>query len=343
MELLRLPIAAMAEEISSLFPASAEAEGSEAWFSTLASQTLAPGEEAFVAALRGRGEFVAAIPLVQTPGRAIRALTSPYSTSFGPAAISSADACALGASLGQLVTRRLDLDSMDMETKQNQDFFKGLTRSGLVTTSYRHFANWYEDIACFDAFWAARPTRLRETVKRKEHKLRQAGADFLIHSDCRDIGYAIADYRDVYADSGKVAEPHPDFISKMIERLAARGDVRLGQVRLNGEVVAVQLWLVHDHHATIFKLAHRARSSSWSPGTVLTYWMFKHLAPPLGRIRIDFGRGDDSYKKDWLRFRTFRRGIIACNPTNLTGLRDIATMIFPTRAGQTWRREAGPF
>jgi CelD/BcsL family acetyltransferase involved in cellulose biosynthesis len=339
MDLIALPIAALGQELGPLFSSPAQASG--AWFSALASGTLSRGEEAFLAVLRGRTGPVSALPLVRTAGGALRALTAPYSTTFGPAALSGADAYALGEKLGRLVSRRLELDAMDTGLPVTEAFLDGLNRSGLATANYRHFANWYEDIESFESFWATRPARLKETVRRKGRRVGEMGGTFLVLSSPREIEDGIASYRDVYADSGKIAEPHPDFMGLMIDKLSARGDVRLGFLLINGEPVAVQLWLLCAHGATIFKLAHRQKFSACSPGTLLTHWMFSQLVPALKIKRVDFGRGDDRYKRDWLRFCTFRRGIIACNPTNLAGLRDIAIDIVPTLGRRMIRQVCG--
>jgi hypothetical protein len=336
MDLVALPMAAIWPEAGPLF--SAGAERSEGWFSALASQTLGPGEEACLAVVRGKTGFTSALPLVRMKGGCFRALTAPYSTSFGPAALSGADAYALGEKLGKLVSRRLDLDAIDMGHPLNQAFSEGLNRSGLVTASYRHFANWYEDIESFESFWATRPARVRETVRRKGRKLEAAGGSFSILSAPDEIKQGISRYGDIYADSGKAPEPHPQFMGLMIEKLATRGDVQLGLLSIDGKAVAAQLWLVRGRDATIFKLAHRPEFSRFSPGTLLTHWMFSQLVPALNLKRVDFGRGDDRYKRDWLRFCTFRRGIIACNPTSLAGLRDIAIDIFPTWGARMMRR-----
>lgn len=334
-----LPIAAIAREAGPLFSSGAETSG--AWFSALASTTLGPGEEAFLAAVKGHTGLVSALPLVRSPSGDFRALTAPYSTMFAPSALSAADAYALGLSLGGAVSRKLDLDALDTGLATTNAFLDGVARSGLVTTSYRHFANWYENIESFESFWATRPARLKETVRRKGRRI-PAGGVFQILSTPQDMERGMASYRAIYSDSGKVAEPHPDFMHSMITSLASCGNIRMGFLIIDGEAVAVQLWLVRDKAATIFKLAHRQKFSAFSPGTLLTHWMFSQLVPALKLKRVDFGRGDDDYKRDWLRLCTFRKGFIACNPTNLAGLRSIAIDILPTWAGRLipWRSAA---
>jgi CelD/BcsL family acetyltransferase involved in cellulose biosynthesis len=46
---------------------------------------------------------------------------------------------------------------------------------------------------------------------------------------------------------------------------------------------------------------------------------------------IDFGRGDDRYKRDWLGQCRCREGFIACNPGSIGGLYDAMRLVLPTR------------
>jgi CelD/BcsL family acetyltransferase involved in cellulose biosynthesis len=333
MKLLRLPITS--PECAELF--ASEAEGTMAWFRALANQTLEKGEEPFLATLAGSRGAVAAIALVCRPDGTIRGLTAPYTTRFGPAALSSCDAYALGLAMKQLIPARLDVDAVH-DTPVNRAFLDGMEESGLITASYRHFANWFEEIANFEDYWSRRPKRLRETVRRQSRRMAKAGAKIDILHTPADLEAGAALYGNIYSQSGKCSEPHAGFIDEMIRNLSLTGDVHLGLLWLGGQPVAAQIWLVRERQATIFKLAHRLAYSAFSPGTVLTHEMFSQLVPGLGLKRMDFGRGDDMYKRDWLQSRTFRRGMVACNPSSLRGLRGMVTSVFPTRAAAAARR-----
>jgi hypothetical protein len=216
---------------------------------------------------------------------------------------------------------------------------EGLSQSGLVMAGYRHFANWYEEIESLDSYWSRRPRRLHATVERKGRKL--AASRFRILSSPAELEEGALLYDEIYAASGKCAEPHPGFMTELMRRLAPLDQLRLGLLMAGDVPIAAQLWLVQRREATIFKLAHRLEYSSYSPGTILTHRMFSSLIPALGIERVDFGRGDDGYKRDWLRSRAFRKGVIACNPGSLSGLRTIATAIFPTWAGAALRQVRG--
>jgi hypothetical protein len=302
-----------------------------AWFRALAAQTLQTDEEPFLAAIADSDGPAAALALVRKRDGTLRGLTAPYTTSFGPAARAASEARLLGRMLGKLVPARLDLDALPA-TPVNSAFLEGLGASGLVTADYRHFANWYEDIDSIEAYWNRRPKKLRETVRRRSARLDAAGGIFHLLQAPEDLAAGIACYEEVYRGSGKCPEPHPGIIPALIRGLGELGQVRLGLLRLNGQTIAAQLWLVEGRNATIFKLAHRTDFSGYSPGTVLTYRMLSDLVPGLGLARVDFGRGNDFYKRDWLGSCVFRKGVIACNPASLRGLRNIATSVFPTWA-----------
>jgi hypothetical protein len=312
---------------AALFDRPASAEGSLGWFDSLAANTLDPGEEAVMAVAVQEGLPRAALPLIRK-GSAIRALTAPYTTVYEPALPEPDCAWSLGSGAARYVTGTLWLDAIDPATGGMEAFLKGLRASGLIGAQYRHFVNRYERVAGFDDYWSARPSRLRTTARRK---LAQAGkkAEFRCYRDGLDEAVAI--YEDIYRASWKSAEPHPRFIVDVVEALARSGFVRIGTMTLAGWPVAAQIWFVSGHRATIFKLAHRQESADHSPGTLLTRWMISKLIEEDGLEEIDFGRGDDTYKRDWLSNARPRIGVVAGRWTNSSGCRTIAREVLPTR------------
>lgn len=147
----------------------------------------------------------------------------------------------------------------------------------------------------FATYWAGRPGALRSTVKRK-------GARGLVDLELFDRfdADAWAAYESVYADSWKPDEGHPDFLRALAEREGAAGALRLGIARIDGRPVAAQLWTTDHGTANIHKLAHAEDSDKASPGTLLSYAMFEHALTRDRVARIDFGTGDDAYKRDWM-------------------------------------------
>ena len=70
--------------------------------------------------------------------------------------------------------------------------------------------------------------------------------------------------------------------------------------RAEGEPVAAQFWTVEGGTAFIHKLAHTEASKPLSPGTTLSAALFEHVIDRDGVTMVDFGTGDDGYKRDWM-------------------------------------------
>ncbi len=149
----------------------------------------------------------------------------------------------------------------------------------------------------FDQWWAERPGRLRSTVKRKGAK---GIVRCEIHHDFNEAHWDA--YEAVYAASWKTGEAYPQFLREWARRAAREGALRLGLARMDGHVVAAQFWTVDAGTAHIHKLAQirDAAVDTHSPGTLLTHAMFAHAFDKDRVARIDFGTGDDGYKRDWM-------------------------------------------
>ena len=80
-----------------------------------------------------------------------------------------------------------------------------------------------------------------------------------------------------------------------------------------------------DHaRALVLKLAHDEAFKAASPGTVLTAWMLRWLLDQEQVQEIDFGRGDDPYKREWASQRRQRIGLVLANPLAPAGVAVIA-------------------
>jgi hypothetical protein len=164
---------------------------------------------------------------------------------------------------------------------------------------------------CFADYWATRPGRLRNLVRRKGR--------------CDPFALSISetltpdlwrDYVDVHTRSWKAAEPLGGlaFLRDVAERAGQRGALRLGFARVGGEAVATQFWTVEDGVALIHKLAHDQAFDAQSPGTLLSHAMFANAIDRDRVALIDYGTGDNSYKADWMESRVPLYQIDAFNP-----------------------------
>jgi hypothetical protein len=308
-------------------------EGCWAWFEVLAATTLSEREEACVLALvDGQGRVLAAMPVVAVAGKVIRGLTSPFTTLFSLPLGRGEDTRLFGKLLATKVGASLRLDAMDAEQGTTGALREGLASGGLAVLRFRHFANWFERIQDFAGYWDSRDSKLKATVKRKAAPLVREGR----------LGFELIDmavrgqegreiYNAIYAKSWKPAEPFPRFIDTLLERLGPSGIARLAVARIDGIPAAAQIWLVQGERATIFKLAHDPAFDRQSPGTLLTHWVLRQLHEQSGVRDVDFGRGDDSYKRLWLSATRDRVGLLAANPRSLKGLATVIFDILPSK------------
>jgi hypothetical protein len=167
----------------------------------------------------------------------------------------------------------------------------------------------------FEDYWAARPSRLRNTAKR-----RAKAAALDIRCLDRFDEAAWTDYESVYQASWKPTEGSPPLMRDLAKAEGAAGTLRLGLAYREGVPVAAQLWTVEGGRATIHKLAYREDCKQHSPGTLLSAEMFRHVIDRDRPEIIDFGLGDDPYKRDWMDEAEPLFTLQAFDPLSVRGL-----------------------
>lgn len=159
----------------------------------------------------------------------------------------------------------------------------------------------------FAEYWANRPGPMRTTLKRKAGKV-------TVELHDRFDPAAWAEYEAIYAESWKPEEGDPALLRLFAEAEGGAGRMRLGIARANGHAVAAQFWTVENGTAYIHKLAHRESAKPLSPGTTLSAAMFERVID-VDRVElVDFGTGDDPYKRDWMELDRPRYRIDCLDP-----------------------------
>jgi CelD/BcsL family acetyltransferase involved in cellulose biosynthesis len=292
---------------------------SKPWFEAFLAAGLRPDAEPIFLVLNGPNGPRALLPCERTAhgDPSVSSLTSFYSCDFRPLIAAGDDAA---FDLGQAVAERLSdvavfgFDSLDSTWGGLTPFLNGLARPGRMLLRYAHFGRWWEDLQgrTFDQYLAARDGALREVVRRKTARLERDGATFAMigpASSPAGVEAGIADYETIYAASWKEAEPFPAFQPTLMRKLAEAGWLRLSLCHLNGRPIAAQLWVVVGGVATVLKLAHDREFDKQSPGTVLTAFAIRTVMEQDHIGRLDFGRGDDPYKRGWATRRTPHIGV----------------------------------
>jgi hypothetical protein len=321
-------------------PGEGEFFASRAWYDTLTRHALPEDAEPVLAL----AEDAALLPLLRRGGR-LSALVSPYTLDWRPLAAPDADAAALreaGRSRGRLPRGGppVPLDTIDPETPGLDPLLGGMAAARLVALRFRHTGNWHEILPPgmgWEAWLAARPSALRNTIARKLARSARETDFELVAAPGRALEAGIAAYEDVRARSWKPDEPFPAFDGALMRVAAGLGLLRLGVLRekAGGRPVAAQYWILDrgGRRATVPKLAHAEDSRAASPGTVLSALMVQRLLGE-GVSELDFGRGDDGYKRNWVAARRQRIGIVLVDPLHPAGLLVLARQT----AGALWRR-----
>ena len=155
----------------------------------------------------------------------------------------------------------------------------------------------------YESYIASRPGKLRTTLKRKSGKV---DARVLTHFDPD----AWAQYEAIYAQSWKPEEGSPAFLRRFAEAEGRAGRLRLGVAypadAPESPAIAAQMWTVEGGTAFIHKLAHRESAKPLSPGSVLSAALFRHVIDVDKVNLVDFGTGDDPYKRDWMEAQRLR-------------------------------------
>jgi CelD/BcsL family acetyltransferase involved in cellulose biosynthesis len=305
---------------------------SAAWYGAVVASAMPPDAAPRFVAYHQAGAAVLLVAM-QTlrHGRALTSLTTPYTCRYQPLCDPAADAAAVRAGFAAFARdcRRwpaVRLDALDAAAPWLPVLMEGAAAAGLAVRRFDHFGNWHEDVAGqgWADYLASRPGSLRETIRRRVGRAERSGARFELVMGGAALEPGIAAYQSVYARSWKPDEPFPQFNPTLMRALASRGLLRLGLYWQGVQPVAAQLWVLDGGTAMVLKLAHDEAANAASPGTVLTSWMLRCLLDQEQVTDIDFGRGDDPYKRLWARTRRQRIGIVLVNPRHPRGLAFLA-------------------
>lgn len=321
------------------------------WFEILAAACASPGLRPWLIAT-GDGGLV--VPLARRLGGAGRhavSWTNFYSGDFRPLAgsLPPAEQARLLAGILARLRPRLDslhLHSMAMAGDAPGQIHAALRSAGWWAKVYVQTGNWYEPCAGVgeDAFLGGRSSQLRAMIARGYRRFTaQPGARIEIATTGPALEKALGAYLDVQRRSWKPPEPFAEFLPLFVRMFGPLGVVRVGVATVHERPVAAQIWTVWQRRATIAKLVHDDAARHLSPGTMLTAWMIGRALEAGEVDEIDFGPGDQTYKRLWFRRRRPVLGLIAGNPRSVRGaaigLRCLAGAIFRrlTRSGDAAR------
>ena len=271
-------------------------------------------------------------PLVA--GKSLAGMSNYYASLFGPAGDPNGATEAVCQSLAQWIRAHpqgwplIDFHPLDTAAPFYRNMARALENQGYRVDSYSCFGNWFLPVEgkSYAEYLAARPSRLRNTIRRNLARAQKTGAlAVTIHqAPGPALEKAIADYTEVYRKSWKPAESHPEFITELCRQSARAGRLRLGVLTWNEVPLAVQIGLVYARKANIYKLAYVEGENPFSAGTLLSAEMMRHAIDRDRVAEIDYLTGDDAYKQDWMSTRRERRGLVAFDLRKAGGVYEYA-------------------
>lgn len=210
------------------------------------------------------------------------------------------------------IMRQLEKQSWDVmilndireHTGEYNNFTSALTGLQIPYIVYNEDENWYlpcENLT-FENFLKIKGKNVEKKwryEKRRLEKMDQFRFHMQTANDDKLWEYINAYYK-VYENSWKAKEPYPEFHRSLMITAAEKGWLRLGTIKLGDNPVASQIWLVFNNTASILKVAYHEKFKKYSPGSVLTLLMIEHVLEKDRVNEIDFLKGSDIYKQQWM-------------------------------------------
>ncbi len=286
------------------------------WFALLAETGLTP-----LIAIASDAENSAALALTQERGRIVP-LRNWYSFTWRQLAPDGDEGNRLLVEIArQLRSRghRVTLEPVPQEDGSAQRLSRAFADAGWLVTRSQCDTNHVLEVGnrSFDEYWSTRPGRLRTTLKRKGGKVTTSVID-------RFDPVAWGAYEEIYAASWKPEEDQPAMLRDFAKEEGAAGRLRLGLAMFDGKAVAAQFWTVENGTAYIHKLSYLESHKHLSAGTTLTAALFRHVIDNDRVKLIDYGTGDQAYKRDWMELARPRFQIDCLDPRQPRAWPDLA-------------------
>ncbi|MEN7342619.1 MAG: GNAT family N-acetyltransferase [Pseudomonadota bacterium] len=307
------------------------------WFRNLYDNVYALDASLRVYAVNDEGgHFLAALFCIVPNGRRqLRSLTNFYSLEYGLSGLEK------DAPVDDIVSElakcfrtegwaQIDFRLLFEGDRVQQALNLSLKECGFAPEWFFQFENWYRNAKAsetFDDYYAARPSRMKNTIKRKGNKLHREHTVRIeiIEESGPALNKAVDDYVTIYNRSWKEPEPYVDFMPAMIRLAAREGILMLGVLYVDDAPAAAQLWLCEpDGRSVIYKLAYDEAFKSQSVGSVLSKTLFEKAFVDGRAVEIDYGVGSEGYKKEWLEQQRNMVGVQAINTRSANGVMRLA-------------------
>lgn len=224
-----------------------------------------------------------------------------------------------------------ELEGIEVAEPSMKVLVAALKRQGFASSHDELESTWATALpATWDAFVAS----THRTIRRKIHKARRRADDpeVAFHTASEPVAIdAIWDefvrlhqsrFQEKVVGGGCFTDPTFErFLRQAVEPLAAQGKVRLLWCTYQGAPISIQMYLLGREVAYMYQSGFDPAFAHLEPGHLLYSFTVEHLIDH-GFTKLDFLRGDESYKADW----NGRPGALArvrcVSPRTVSRLRD---------------------
>lgn len=217
-------------------------------------------------------------------------------------------------------------DIVELDKLPEEQSVFNIVEHAIVTAGLQHRScfctgNWYLDKITYPStgYFEKQPYGFRKQIENKKKRLRKVGSWRVeIKSDIKPLDKDLYLYDQLRAKSWKSPEKDSEFNKEFTKLAADKGWLRLS-ILFSGDVpIAYQKWLVCHKKAYIWDLIYDFDYKKYSPGSILSSEICKHVIDNDRVVEIDYLTGDESYKKNWTPQRRERKSITMFNH-NLKG------------------------
>lgn len=297
------------------------------WFDLLQKHIIQNNEDViYYCVLNDNKDIEAVFPLIKTHIEGedrynLSSLANFYSMEYEPYFRKKERNCqkAIQAFVEYLATSEnhwetLSLFPIDPCKIQNIYLKEEFLKYFMITNSLCH-KNWiyHNNNEDFKKYATFSPSRIKDIERKERQLLKKHTIKFKIWSDETDLDKVIKDYFEVYNNSWKDEERYKDFIPDLIKLCAKENMLRLGIIYVDDRATAAQFNIFHDKITLIYKLSYHEDYKHLSTGAILSYKMMQHAFDQDHTQEVDYGSGDDGYKKEWMNYCREKMTITAYN------------------------------
>jgi len=288
---------------------------SREWFESLTPHITNQDQELLLACVINNDEVLAVLPLLTNTNREWSSFCHPYSSLFSLLLDDKHQTEILDCLCKGLKTLDFEyltlapIDDDDDKLKQLQNAMK---KAELNCYRNHKSYNWFYSTQgqSFAEYMSERPSKVRNTVLRKQRKLsREHDYKIELFID-ENIEQALNRYHSLYKLSWKANEQNEALVKNVVKHFAKRGWPRLAILTIDDKPIAAQLWFVVEGKASIFRLVYDQSWKDYSPGSILMTYLLEYVIDTDKVTEIDFLSGNDKYKQDWMSQRRERSALV---------------------------------